>query len=81
MNDTPADALSEVNAKTLGDTLANVEVVALVQRQLATHWVTWRPKALVGTLDKTLTETDAETLGNTLCVSRLLHWLTPLLIL
>ena len=53
----------------------------MVQRQFATHWLTWRPKALVGTLDKTLTETDAETLGNTLCVSRLLHWLTPLLIL
>ena len=47
MNDTPANALSEVNAKTLGDTFANVEVVALVKRQLATHWVTWWSKALL----------------------------------
>jgi len=38
--DTPADTLSKVDAKTLGDTLTNFEVVALVDRQLATHWAT-----------------------------------------
>ena len=35
--DTPADTLSEVDAKKLCDTLANVDVVALVEEKLATH--------------------------------------------
>jgi len=35
--DTPADTLSEVDAKTLGDTLANLEVVVLVEKKFATH--------------------------------------------
>ena len=40
MIDTPADTLSEVDAKTLDDTLANFNVVALIERQLATDWAT-----------------------------------------
>ena len=40
MNDTPEDTLSEVDAKTLGDTLVNVEVKALIKTQLATNWAT-----------------------------------------
>ena len=40
MIDTPDDTLSEVDAKTLGDTLVNVEVKALIKRQLATNWAT-----------------------------------------
>ena len=42
--DSPGDTLSEVDAKTLGDTLSNFEVVTLVGRQLATHWATKRPR-------------------------------------
>ena len=42
--DMPTDTLSEVNAKIPNDNLANVKVVALVPRQLATYWATWRPR-------------------------------------
>jgi len=66
MLDTPAEPLSEVDAETLGDMLAYDEVVALVKRQLAKYWATWRPRALHNTLKETLTETDTETLGDTL---------------
>ena len=40
MIDSPADTLSEVDAKTLGNALANVVVVALVERQMATQLAT-----------------------------------------
>ena len=43
MLDTQAKPLSEVDAKTLVDMLAYDEVVALVKRQLATHWAHRRP--------------------------------------
>ena len=44
MIDSPTGTLSDVDAKTLSDTIANVEVVALVERQLKTHWATWTPR-------------------------------------
>ena len=37
MIDTPADTLSEVDAKTLGDTLANLDVLVLVKKKFARH--------------------------------------------
>ena len=45
--DTPAATLSEVDANTINDTLANVDVVALVERQMATFWATSRPRLLL----------------------------------
>ena len=42
MIDTPADTLSEVDDRRLGDKLVNVEVVPLIERQLATHWATYK---------------------------------------
>ena len=44
---TPACTLSEVDAKTINDTLAKVDVVALVERQMATFWATLRPRLLL----------------------------------
>ena len=44
MIDSPTGTLSGVDAKTLSDTMANAEVLPLVERQLAVHWVTWRPR-------------------------------------
>jgi len=64
--DRPAEPLSEVDAETLGDMLANDDVVALVKRQLARYWATWRPRVLHNTLNETLTETDTETIGDKL---------------
>ena len=47
MIDTPADPLFEKDAEKLYDTLANVEVVALEERQLVTYWATSKPRLLL----------------------------------
>lgn len=54
MIDSPADTLSEVDAKTLGNALANFVVVALVETQMATNGDV-QGKILVDMLDETLT--------------------------
>ena len=42
--DKAADTLLEVDAKTLGDTFVNIELVSVIERQLATHWATCKRK-------------------------------------
>ena len=60
--------------KTLGDTLANVKVVAVVEKKIGDTLCNVKAKALVDTLDETLPVTDAKTLGDT--VGRYLDYCT-----